>query len=230
MEHPSRSPSGWLQVRGSLVTSKKKSARTQHVKERRPSVPMWTPDRPRKPNEVRAATSTRVSQEQCSTDATRTISSGRCSRYGECTCLPHCKDLCSWGRITQTIGIPSKKKTEDLTMKWMFDTSEKLMSEQLDEICGVKTINWENSSWTNVSLIDDEQVILQRSSVHVFSDFVLCLMSEILSVVTSPQGEWDKNRFRSKQDNKDAQENREPSSSTRFLDIYNKIMPTTKDD
>ena len=29
-------------------------------------------------------------------------------QYGECLCLRHCKHLYSWGRITQTIGIPSK--------------------------------------------------------------------------------------------------------------------------
>ena len=68
----------------------------------------------------------------------------------------------------------SIKNTTYLTMKQMFDISEKLLSEQ-DEIYGVKTINWENSSWTYLSLIGDEQVIsLQRTKVNVFSDFVLC--------------------------------------------------------
>ena len=43
--------------------------------------------------------------------------------YGECLCLLHCKHLYSWERITQTIYIPSKKKTEDLTVKQMFDKS-----------------------------------------------------------------------------------------------------------
>ena len=61
-------------------------------------------------------------------------------------------------------------------MKQMFDISEKLVSEQSDEIYGVKTINWENSSWKYLSLIGDEQVIsLQRTKVYVFSDSVLCL-------------------------------------------------------
>ena len=70
----------------------------------------------------------------------------------------------------------SIKNTKDLTMKQMFDTSEKLVSEQSDEIYGVKTINWENSSWKYLSLIGDEQVIsLQRTKVYVFSDSVLCL-------------------------------------------------------
>ena len=67
----------------------------------------------------------------------------------------------------------SIKNTEDLTMKQMFDISEKLVSEQPDEIYGVKTINWEDSSWKYLSLIGDEQVInLQRTTVYVFSDFL----------------------------------------------------------
>ena len=70
----------------------------------------------------------------------------------------------------------SIKNSKDLTMKQMFDISEKLVSEQSDEIHGVKTINWENSSWKYLSLIGDEQVIsLQRSKGYVFSDSVLCL-------------------------------------------------------
>ena len=70
----------------------------------------------------------------------------------------------------------SIKNTEDLTMKQMFDISEKLISEQSDEIYGVKTINWEESSWKYLSLIGDEQVIsLSHAKVYVFSDSVLCL-------------------------------------------------------
>ena len=62
----------------------------------------------------------------------------------------------------------SIKNTEDLTMKQMFDISAKLVSEQ-DEIYGVKTIDWENSSWKYLSLIGDEQLInLQRTKVYVF--------------------------------------------------------------
>ena len=37
----------------------------------------------------------------------------------------------------------SIKNSEDLTMKQMFDISEKLVSEQSNEIYGVKTISWE---------------------------------------------------------------------------------------
>ena len=61
-------------------------------------------------------------------------------------------------------------------MKQMFDISEKLITEQADKIYGMSTINWEHSSWKYLSLIGEEQVIsLQRTSVYVFSDSVLCL-------------------------------------------------------
>ena len=66
--------------------------------------------------------------------------------------------------------------TEYLTIKQMFDLSENLISEQSDEIFGVKTINWEDSSWKHLSLIGDEQAIsLLNTKVCVFSDSVLCL-------------------------------------------------------
>ena len=61
-------------------------------------------------------------------------------------------------------------------MKQMFDISNKLITEQSDEIYGMKTINWEDSSWKYLSLICDEQVIsLLHAKVYVFSDSVLCL-------------------------------------------------------
>ena len=70
----------------------------------------------------------------------------------------------------------SIKNSKDLTKKQMFDISEKLITEQSDEIYGVKTINREKSSWKYLSSIGDEQVIsLQRTKVYVFSDSVLCL-------------------------------------------------------
>ena len=61
-------------------------------------------------------------------------------------------------------------------MKQMFDISEKLITGQSDEIYGVNTINWEDSSWKYVSSIGDEQIIsLLHTMVYVFSDSVLCL-------------------------------------------------------
>ena len=69
-----------------------------------------------------------------------------------------------------------KKKTEDLTMKQMFDISEKLITEQSDEIYGVNTTDWEDSSWKYLSLVSDEDVIsLSHAKVYVFSDSVFCL-------------------------------------------------------
>ena len=40
-----------------------------------------------------------------------------------------------------------KNTGKDLTMKQMFDISEKLIVGQSDEIFGVTPINWEDSSW-----------------------------------------------------------------------------------
>ena len=61
-------------------------------------------------------------------------------------------------------------------MKQMFDISEKLITEQSDEIFGMSSINWEDSSWKYLSLIGDEEVVsLSRAKVYVFSDSVLCL-------------------------------------------------------
>ena len=69
----------------------------------------------------------------------------------------------------------SIKNTEDLTIKQMFDISDKLISEQSDEICGVNTVNWEDSTWNYVSFIGDGEVIsLLHTKVYIFSDSVLC--------------------------------------------------------
>ena len=61
-------------------------------------------------------------------------------------------------------------------MKQMFDISEKLITEQSDEIYGMGTINWEHSSWKYLFLVADEEVIsLSHAKDYVFSDSVLCL-------------------------------------------------------
>ena len=57
----------------------------------------------------------------------------------------------------QSDNLHSIKNTEDLTMKQMFDISEKLIAGQSDEIYGVKTMNWEDSSWKHLSLIGDDR-------------------------------------------------------------------------
>ena len=56
----------------------------------------------------------------------------------------------------------------------MFHKSEKLIFEQSDEIYGISTINWENSSWKYLSLVGDEVISLLHTKVYVFSDSVLC--------------------------------------------------------
>ena len=64
--------------------------------------------------------------------------------------------------------------SRDLTLKKVFDISEKLVSEQ-EDINNVEKY-WKNQSWKHLSLIGDETVInLQRAKVYVFSDSVLCL-------------------------------------------------------
>ena len=69
----------------------------------------------------------------------------------------------------------SIKNSTDLTLKKMFDISEKLVSEQ-EEINNVDKIHRTNHSWKQLSLIGDETVInLQSAKVYVFSDSVLCL-------------------------------------------------------
>ena len=65
---------------------------------------------------------------------------------------------------------------ENLTLKKMFEISEQLILEQSDEIFGVSPINWEDSSWKHLSLVNDEGVIsLPHAKVYVFSASVLCL-------------------------------------------------------
>ena len=91
-----------------------------------------------------------------------------------------------------------KKNTgNNLTMKQMFDISEKLIVEQSDEIYGVNPINWEDSLWIQLSLVNDEEVIsLSHAKVYVFSDSVLCLGKVIQnpasSIVWEQQLDWFK--------------------------------------
>ena len=64
----------------------------------------------------------------------------------------------------------------NLTLKQMFDISEKLIVGQSHGIFGVTPINWESSSWKHVSLVKNEEVIsLPHAKVYIFSDSVLCL-------------------------------------------------------
>ena len=69
-----------------------------------------------------------------------------------------------------------KNTGKNLTLKQMFEISEKLILEQSGEIFGVSQISWENSPWKQLSLVNDEEVIsLSHAKVYVFSDSVLYL-------------------------------------------------------
>ena len=69
-----------------------------------------------------------------------------------------------------------KNTGQNLILKQMFEIPEKLITEQSDEIYGVNTINWCDSSWKQLSLVNDEEVIrLSHAKVYVFSDSALCL-------------------------------------------------------
>ena len=74
-------------------------------------------------------------------------------------------------------NLHSTKNTgNNLTLKKMFDISEILIVGQSDEIFGVTPIDWEDSSWKQLSLVSDEEVIsLAHAKVYVFSDSVLRL-------------------------------------------------------
>ena len=49
-----------------------------------------------------------------------------------------------------------KYQENDLTVNQMFDISEKLIAEQSDEIYGVNTIRWGDSSWKQLSLVSED--------------------------------------------------------------------------
>ena len=69
-----------------------------------------------------------------------------------------------------------KNTGNNLTMKQMFDISEKLIVGQSDEIYGVTPVNWEDPSWKRLSLVGGEKVIsFSHTKFYVFSDSVLCL-------------------------------------------------------
>ena len=74
-------------------------------------------------------------------------------------------------------NLHSIKNTEGyLTLKQMFDISEKLIVGQPDEIFGVSQMSWESSPWKQLSLVNDEEVIsLSHAKVYVLLDSVLCL-------------------------------------------------------
>ena len=97
-----------------------------------------------------------------------------------------------------SVNLHSIKNTgENLTLKQMFEISEQLILEQSDEIFGVTPIYCEDSSWKQLSLVSDEEVIsLSNAKVYVFSDSVLCLgkmnQNPISNTVWERQMDWFK--------------------------------------
>ena len=57
----------------------------------------------------------------------------------------------------------------------------------------VKTINWEDSSWTYLSLVGDEQVIsLLHTKVCVFPYSVLCIRTQMSNIAWERHLDWFK--------------------------------------
>ena len=84
--------------------------------------------------------------------------------------------ICIHGKELLRKFTVHQKYRENFTLKQMFDVSEQLIVGQSDEIYGMSTTNWEDSSWKYLSLIGDEEVIsLSHAKVYVVSDSVLCL-------------------------------------------------------
>ena len=78
----------------------------------------------------------------------------------------------------------------------MFDKTEKLILEKLDEIFGVSQISWESSPWKRSSLVNGEEVLAREAKVYVFWDSVLCLgkvnQNPISSSVWEEKLDWFK--------------------------------------
>ena len=72
-----------------------------------------------------------------------------------------------------------KNTGTNLTLKQMFEISEKLILEQSDEIFGESQISWENSPWKQLSLVNDEEVIsLSHAKVSILRFCVLSWKGE----------------------------------------------------
>ena len=101
--------------------------------------------------------------------------------------------ICIHGKGTlRKFTLHQKYREQSHVETDVFDISEKLITEQPDEIYGVNTINWEDSSWKHVSLVSDEDVIsLSHAKVHVFSDSVLCLGK--MNQNPTSNSVWEKN-------------------------------------
>ena len=75
-------------------------------------------------------------------------------------------------------NFTSHIKIQGTISKWnrCLTNLKKLIVGQSVEIYGISTINWEDSSWKQLSLVNDEEVIsLSHAKVYAFSDSVLCV-------------------------------------------------------
>ena len=68
-----------------------------------------------------------------------------------------------------------KNTGQNLILKQMFEIPEKLITEQSDEIYGVNTIIWCDSSWKQLSLVNDEEVI-RLSQRITYSQILRCVL------------------------------------------------------
>ena len=96
---------------------------------------------------------------------------------GECLCFQSTLEASVFMGKSYSETLHSIKNTgKDLTLKQMFDISEKLIVGQSDEIYGVNTISWDDSSWTHLFLVNDEEVIsLSHAKGYVLFGF--CVVS-----------------------------------------------------
>ena len=70
-----------------------------------------------------------------------------------------------------------KNTWEQLTLKQMFEFSDKFILEQSDLIIGVSQIRCEKSRWKQMSLVNDEEVI-SHSHAKVMYSQILCYVLE----------------------------------------------------
>ena len=70
-----------------------------------------------------------------------------------------------------------KNTWEQLTLKQMFEFSDKFILEQSDLIFGVSQISWESSPRKQLSLVNDEEVI-SLSHAKVMYSQILCYVLE----------------------------------------------------
>ena len=110
----------------------------------------------------------------------------RCLAKGVLLSLPpsRCHHCLSPGRRCSNSehhseNLRSIKNTgNNLTLKQMFDISEKLIVGHSDEIYGISKINWDDSSLKHLSLVRDEEVIsLSHAKVCTYFQ-ILCYALE----------------------------------------------------